>query len=339
MFKNLSAAYCFIFFPLIVGIMYLGYLRKKRRLARFVAFDLWRKIVPTRSSARSLTKRMIWLFGLACVIVAWMRPQYGVHFEKVTRQGQDIFIALDVSHSMLASDVGGSRFERAKQEAIGLIENLKGDRIGLIVFSGDAYVQCPLTVDYGALRLFLDDIQVGAVAVPGTDLPTAIKVARQSFYPKSSRNKILIVLSDGESFENDPEASAKVAKKEGMKIFTVGIGTPAGEPVPIKDSQGEVSYKKDKQNRVVLSKLDEVVLRKVAVLTDGAYFLSTDGRFVMQDIYKIISQMEKRLIEEKVFQNHKDRYQWVLFLAFLALLFDVLFSERVPLKKERLDRA
>ena len=168
MFKELHLVLLFLFLPILILIMWIGYRLRRRRLSEFISKPLWTKIIPTLHYSKRFWKCILWLFGFVFIILALMRPQYGLKFEKVQRTGQDIFIVIDTSRSMLAPDVKPTRFERAKQEVLGLIENLKGDRIGLIAFSGNAFIQCPLTLDYSALRLFLDDLHVGSVPTTGS---------------------------------------------------------------------------------------------------------------------------------------------------------------------------
>ena len=266
-----------------------------------------------------------------------MKPQYGLIFKQVQRKGNDIFLVIDTSKSMLAQDIRLSRFEHAKREVLNLIEDLNGDRIGIIAFAGDAFIQCPLTLDYGALKLFLDYLEVGSVPVPGTDIATAIKMARKSFEKLSKdTNKFMIIMSDGESFENDPIKSAMVASDQNIIIHTVGIGTANGEPVPVYDENGKfLSYKKNKNNEPVLSKINERVLKEISISTGGDYFSSNLGEFVMDQIYKKISSYEKKVLEESLLQMHKDRYQWFLAITFILLLFELLLSEQIFYKKAK----
>ena len=254
-----------------------------------------------------------------------LRPQYGVVFKTVERRGHDIYIAIDTSKSMLAQDTQPSRLEHAKREVLGLIDELKGDRIGLIAFAGDAFIQCPLTTDYAALKMYLDFLDAGVVPTPGTDIATAIKTARLSFNRVSKGNKrVLIILSDGESFENDPVKSAEVAFDQDITIYTIGVGTPTGEPIPEFNEAGQlIGYKKDKQNQVVLSKINEGLLKQVAQTAEG-HFSSSLGQFVMDEVYKDISPYGQKRLEEELLTLNKDQYQWFLAIAFLALLPETL---------------
>ena len=325
-----------IFFPVVVLIL-VGYKRRHRQLSQMVSVSLWSKMVPHLSFTRRFWKRVLLFVGLVCVILAYLRPQYGVVFEAVERRGHDIYIAFDLSKSMLAQDIRPSRLAHAKREVFGLIDELQGDRIGLIAFAGDAFIQCPLTSDYSALKLVLDVLDPALMPVPGTDVATAIKKARLSFERVSGRKKpILILISDGESFENDPVKSAQVAAEMGMTIYTIGIGTASGEPIPeLNNNRQLVGYKKDKDQEVVVSKLNEGLLRQIAQETGGRYFNSSLGSFVMDEVYKEISAFETQRLEESLLTVHKDRYQWVLGLALLFLGLDCAFSDRRRLKRGR----
>ncbi len=330
--------YLFLLFgiPLAIGVVIIGYRIRKKRLARLVQSDLWNITLPSLSYTRRFWKRIFFIIAFSLIIIAFLRPQYGLRLETKSRKGQDIFIALDTSMSMNATDARPSRFKRAKQEIKGLIESLKGDRVGLIAFSGNAFIQCPLTADYSALHMFLDDITIGSVPTPGTDIATAIKTARLAFNRQSqSKEKILIIISDGESFENDPIASAKVAHEEGITIFTIGIGTPGGEPIPLFNATGNpIGLKKDQQGNVVVSQLNEALMKEIAQLANGHYFLSTTGSLAINPLYRLISELEKNNLSVKQRQYRQDRYYWFLIPALLFLILEFIFNERQSVKEK-----
>jgi Ca-activated chloride channel family protein len=316
----------FISLPIAVVIFWIGYKKRKAGLSAIIHPQLWERVVPSIRLGRRFFRMGLWLLALTFIIVALLRPQYGLKYQTIQRKGQDIFIAIDTSKSMLAKDIMGmSRFDYAKQEIKGLIKNLKGDRVGLIIFSGDAFIQSPLTLDYGALNLFLDDIQVGSVPVPGTDIATAIKTARLSFEKTSKlKKKILVIISDGESFENDPIKSAEVASKGGIIIYTVSLGSITGEPIPLPDA----GYKKDTNNQIVVSKANQSLLKTIAEKTGGDFFSATSYG-VLDAVYKAIFLLEKQLLEESLYQSHEDQYQPVLAMAFLLLILELLIPDRV----------
>lgn len=329
-FEYSHYAFIFLVLPIVLFVMWVGRNTRRKRQFKFVSSDIFHKLTPTLSFTRRFWKKVLLLLALVCLILSVLRPQYGVTFEVSERKGINMLIAIDVSSSMKAQDVKPSRLEHAKREVLGLIDNLKGDRIGLVAFSGEAFVQCPLTSDYAAATLFLNDIDTGIISTPGTDIATAIKVSRLAFSKQLTRaTDVLVILSDGESFENDPIESARVAAEQGVIIYTVGIGTPAGEPIPLLDEFGRKDgFKKDRQGQVVVSRLNESVLRKIADVTKGKYFYSSNLKFVMDDIYKEVSRLEKTAMEEQLKRSFIDRYRWFLFPAFILLLIEFLISER-----------
>jgi len=329
-FQNSSSSYWFLILIPVIILMILGYKKRYRQLEIMIQPSLWSTIIPDLSYSRRFWKRTMLVIAFIFIIIALLRPQYGVIFKQVERKGHDIFIAMDLSYSMLAQDIKPSRLEHAKREVLSLIDDLKGDRIGLIAFSGDAIVQCPLTSDYSAIKMYLDFIEPNLMAVPGTDIASAIKTARLSFQRLSKSNKpILILMSDGESFENDPVESAEVAAKKGVSIYTIGIGTPKGEPIPQFDASGRLNgYKKDKNGDIVLSQLDDNTLKKIAEVSNGRYFNSSLGAFVMDQVYQEISYHEKKRLEDSLLKFHQDRYQWFLAIALLLLFLEITLSDR-----------
>ena len=337
-FQNITNIYWFFILIPVIILMIFGYKKRHQQLEQTIHPSLWATIIPHLSYSRRFWKRVILIVAFIFIIISLMRPQYGVIFQQVERKGHDIFIAIDLSKSMLAQDVKPSRLEHAKREVLGLVDDLQGDRIGLVVFAGDAIVQCPLTSDYSAIKMYLDFIEPSLMSTPGTDIASAIKTARLSFERLSQSNKpILILISDGESFENDPIKSAKVAAKKGVSIYTIGIGTPKGEPIPLFDNQGKLNgYKKDRRGEIVLSQLDEQSLKEIASAGNGRYFNSSLGAFVMNQVYQEISFHEKKRLEDSLLKFHQDRYQWFLVVAFLLLFAEILLTDRKSLTTYRL---
>tara|TARA_E500000178_G_C17026899_1_gene758488 strand:- start:30 stop:1064 length:1035 start_codon:yes stop_codon:yes gene_type:complete len=328
-FKNYqNILWIFVFLPIFI-MMILGFRKRREKLSLFINPKLWPQIIPELSYSRRFWKRFLSILAIIFLVIALMRPQYGLVFKKIQRKGNDIYIAIDTSKSMLVKDVKPSRFEHSKREIYSLIEELKGDRIGLIAFAGDAYIQCPLTVDYASLKLFLDNLEVGSVPVAGTDLATAIKTARTSFEKVGENtNKILIIISDGEGFENDPIKSAEAAAEKDINIYTIGVGTKAGELIPLYDDKGAFKgYKKDKEDKVILSKLDQYTLEQISFETNGKYYSSDLGQFVMDKMYRDISLKETKLLEEELLQMHEDRYQWFLAFTFILLLIETFLGD------------
>ncbi|MFC1616909.1 VWA domain-containing protein [Candidatus Margulisiibacteriota bacterium] len=327
-FANLEYFWLLFLVPVLGLIIYFGHLHKLRLLKRFISGPLLKQMLPNLSYVRKTWKKIIFILALVFIIIAILRPQFGTRFEKISRKGQDILIALDVSQSMLAEDIKPSRIKRAKQEIRALISSLKEDRIGLIVFAGNAAIQCPLTLDYAVINLFLDDISVGQIAKNGSNISAAIKKALTVFNPKEKGAKSLIIFTDGEYFGHNPQEYAQKAKADGINIFTVGIGLKDGEPLPIKDEKGNlIKYKKDQKNNLVLSKLNDEILKSIAMKTDGRYFFSSKNNFAHSAIYKNLLKQEKKAMEELTLKSHIDRYHFFLFIAFLLLMFELLIPE------------
>jgi len=263
-----------------------------------------------------------------------MRPQWGFHWEEVKRTGVDIVIALDTSKSMLSEDVKPNRLQRSKLAIKDLVRNLKGDRIGLIAFSGSAFLQCPLTVDYGGFLLSLDDVGIDTIPKGGTSITSAIKEALRSYEGGQKKYKVLIVITDGEDHEGDPVQAAEEAKKEGISIFCAGIGTQEGDLIPVVDESGQKAFLKDEQGAVVKSRLDENSLQKIALGTGGVYVRATNTEFGLDLIYRDrISKMEKRELQTKMNKHYEERFQIFLWLVLFLLVIEPFINDKKEAEK------
>lgn len=317
--------------------------RKKALLARFGDMPLILRAASGISFARQAGKAALLLAAVLFLSLAAAKPQIGTHMEMVKREGVDVFIAVDVSKSMEAMDVRPgpiSRLTKAKQEIRSLItpERLKGDRVGLIAFAGEAFIQCPLTLDYSAARMFLDVIDPNLIPVQGTAIGDAIRKATKGFVQKERSHKVLILLTDGEDQDTDPLGAADEARKEGVRIYTVGIGSPDGEPIPIYNRQGDrVGFKKDDEGNVVVSKMDETMLQKIALATGGKYYRASPSELELDKIYDDISGMEKKELEGKLLLQYDDRFQWPLAAAMMFILWEFFLPERVRTAKRNGD--
>jgi Ca-activated chloride channel family protein len=230
---------------------------------------------------------------------------------------------------MHAEDVAPDRLEKAKSEIRGLIERLKGDRIGLVAFAGTAVVECPLTLDYGAATLFLDVANTEIIPEPGTSLATAIQTATSAFIAKETKYKVLVIFTDGEDLEGQVHAAVEKARNAGVIIYPVGIGSPEGKPIPVRDQKGDiVEYRKDSNGQVVISRLDERSLAEIASKTGGRYFRATTSESELDQIYDEISRMEKKQLESRLYQNFEDQFQYPLALAVFCLVAEALIGER-----------
>lgn len=314
---------------LLAGFTFWAIARKKKLLDLFGDLPLLLKNAPYISFARQRTKAILVLLGLSLVCIALARLQFGTHLENVKREGIDVVIAIDLSNSMLAQDMKPNRLEKAKQEIRGIVDRLAGDRIGLVAFAGEAFVQCPLTLDYAAARMLLSIMDENTVSVQGTSLSSAIETAQKAFTQLEKKHKVLLLLTDGEDHEGEAVEAAARARQDGIKIYTVGIGDPAGEPIPIFDRTGnQVGFKKDSQGEVIVSKLDEATLQRISLETGGKYYHATAGELELDRIFEEISQMEKKELEGTLRTVYDDRYQWPLLLAIILIVGEFFISER-----------
>ena len=326
-FEHPEYLYWLIAIPVFaVGYFFL-YRYQKKILQKFVSDVLFPQLAPAASRAKRIIKQSFFLLALAFLIIAWANPQVGTRIEEVKREGIDMFIALDVSLSMKAEDIRPSRLEKAKRDVSALIKKLTGDRVGMIVFAGDAFVQFPLTADYGAADLFISAIDVDAVPVPGTMIGSAIEMALRSFSKDVPTQKAIVIVSDGENTEGDFMSAVEDAKNAGVRIYTVGMGTPEGGPIPIYDANGNrVDYKRDAAGSIVLSKLDESALQQIAANSGGSYHRATSGGNEIDDIFKELASLEKAEFGTKQVAGFESRYQYPLFLSFILFIIEFLLS-------------
>lgn len=303
--------------------------RKKKILARFGDVWLLMKNSPYISFARQGGKAAMLIFGVLFLVLTLSQLQCGTHMEMMKRQGVDIIVAIDVSASMLAEDMKPNRITKARQEVRGILDRLQGDRIGLVAFAGEAFIQCPLTLDYSAAELFLDVIDVGLIPRQGTAIGDAIRKATEAFESKERKHKVLILLTDGEDHNTNPIEAADEARKAGVKIYAIGIGSPIGEPIPITDRAGnKAGYKKDKSGEVVVTRLDEMTLQKIALNTGGRYYNASPGEMELDKVYDDIAKMEKKELEGKLLMQYEDRFQYPLALAMILIIGEFFISEK-----------
>lgn len=302
---------------------------KKIMLENFSERRLLTEIISGVNSRRQAFKQILIILALVFSILALMRPQWGFQWQEVKRKGLDILIAVDTSKSMLASDVAPNRLERSKLAVRDLINKLKGDRVGLIAFSGSAFLQCPLTVDYEGFLLALDDLKAGIIPQPGTSISSAIRVAFKSFEGGMKQYKNLIIITDGEDHQGDISAIAQEAKKQNIKIFTIGIGTREGELIQLTSESGEKSFLKDSEGNLVKSRLNENILQEIASVTGGSYVRSSGAEFGLDLIYgQTLSKLEKREIKSEMTKLYHERFQIPLAIAFLLLLLEPLIGDK-----------
>jgi len=320
--------------PLAVIFYFYVFRWRTQALARFGNLDLVKKLSESVSRGRQVAKAILVVLAVLFMALALARPQIGTRLEEVKREGVDIFIALDVSKSMLAEDIKPSRLAKAKHEISKFIDMLRGDRIGLIAFAGEAFVQCPLTLDYGAAKTFLNIMDPSLIPEPGTNLSAAIGTAMKRFESQERKYKVLVLVTDGEDHGDNVMQAAEVADREGVVIYTVGIGSPKGVPIPIYDRRGNKEFKKDRRGEIILTKLDQFTLEKIALTTNGKYYQSITGETRLEKIYEEIAKMEKKELASMKFTQYEDRFQYVLIFAIIFLVLELLLSERVKIKHE-----
>jgi len=321
--------------PALVVFFWYVFFKKRRMLYRFGSPELMEKLTSGISRSRQKSKAALLVFAVTVLSIALTRPQIGTRLEEVKREGQDIIFAFDVSKSMLAEDISPSRLEKAKHEIARFIEKLQGDRIGIIPFAGEAFVQCPLTLDYGAAKLLLSVVNPGLIPLPGTNIPAAIEKAIGAFEQKERQYKVLILITDGEDHAGDTDKWAEAAAREGIVIYTVGIGTPEGVPIPDFDENGmRIGYKKNDKGETVVSKLDELTLEKIALAAGGKYFNATPEESELDLIYEAVSEGEKKELGSMKFTQFEDRFQYLLGLFLLLIVWEMLLPERRKKKEE-----
>lgn len=315
--------------PLMV--FFYWFVGRKRSAAqqKFSSAQMFGRLASESSGAKRVAKFLLLLTAVTFLVIGLANPQVGTRLEDVKQEGVDIFIALDVSLSMKAEDVKPNRLAKAKYEIGNLINRLGGDRIGLIIFSGESYVQFPLTTDYSAANLFLDVVDVESVPNPGTAIGSAVEQAMKSFNWEEPTKKVLVIITDGENNEGDAVAESEDAAKKGVLMYAIGMGSPAGAPIPIYDANGrQVDFKRDRAGNVVLTKLDEVTLEKIATLGNGKYFRASSTQDELDAIYKDINALQKREFGTKQFTDYDDQFQYFIATAFILLLFEVLLSDK-----------
>jgi Ca-activated chloride channel family protein len=327
-FGNLNYLYLLWLIPGLVFFYVYAFRAKDKAIQAFCNLHLSGKLMLFVNRRRQHFKAALLILAVLFMVLALVRPKWGFQWEEVKRRGVDIIIALDVSQSMLAEDVKPNRLERAKREITDLLSILEGDRIGLVAFAGAAFVQCPLTLDYGAVSIFLDYLDTDLIPLPGTALGTAIRTATGAFSEREKKSKALILITDGEGHEGDAIAAAEEAKQQGIKIFAIGIGKEGGAPIPLPGGSG--GFKKDANGELILTKLDEVTLQKIALDTGGSYVRSVTGNLDLEEIYQkgIKEHVAEKELKSTRRKRWEERFQWFAFAAFLLVVAESLLSEK-----------
>jgi Ca-activated chloride channel family protein len=301
--------------------------RIRKALKRLGDAKLVEGLLPEISRVRPLVKFILQLIAFSAGVIMLSRPQFGSKIEDVKKQGVEVIIALDVSNSMLAEDIQPDRLTRAKQAISRLVDNLDNDKIGLIVFAGDAYIQIPITTDYLSAKMFLSAINPNIVPKQGTAIGAAINLGVKSFSPGEGKSKAIIIITDGENHEDDPVKDAEEASKAGIVIHTIGIGSTEGVPIPVVIN-GRKDYLKDVDGNTVITKLDEEILKKIALSTNGNYVRASNSNIGLDEIYAQIKKMKKQDLESTMYTEYNDQFQIFAAIALFLLVVDFIIMER-----------
>lgn len=317
----------FFILLLLVPVIPVAYaLLRRGRMARIRRFGdeaLVKQLMPSWSGAKGWVRVILLSLAFFCFVIGLCRPQVGAKLSERETKGAEIMICLDVSNSMLAQDYSPDRLERAKLAISRIVDKLDGDRIGLIVFAGNSFVQLPITTDYVSAKMFLNSIDTGSVPVQGTAIGEAIHTAARSFSAQSEKSRAIIVITDGENHEDDPVAAAGEVAAMGMKVYTIGVGTLQGQPIP---RDGELM--KDKDGNIVVTRLDEDTLREVAEAGNGAYVHAGNEEFGLNPIIDDIRRMEDERYNSVVFEEYDEQFMYFLGAALLLLVLEMLVGER-----------
>ena len=301
---------------------------QKRARSKFAKPELLGYLSPNRSSFKPLLKVLLIVFALAALVVGLVNPKIGSQLETVKREGVDIVFAVDVSKSMEAEDIAPSRLEKSKQLVRQIIGNLGSDRVGIIAYAGSAFPQLPITTDYGSAEMFLESLNTDMISSQGTAIGDAIDLATGFFDDNQQTNRVMFIISDGEDHGGNIEDMARQAAEAGIRIYTIGVGTTKGGPIPIKRNGVIQNYKKDNQGETVIDKLDPSTLQEIAEEANGEYIDGSVTAEVTEKVQEELLTIEKTEFEAKQFADYKSQFQWFVGLAILLLLLDVFMLER-----------
>lgn len=296
---------------------------RRRRIRKFGDEKLVAQLMPSYAKAKVWVRLTLFSLGFFFFVIGLSRPQIGAKLKEHETKGAEIMIALDVSNSMLAEDYSPNRLERAKLAISRLVDKLRDDRIGLIVFAGNSFVQLPITTDYVSAKMFMNSISTESVPVQGTAIGEAINTAMRSFSSQSEKSRAIIVITDGENHEDDPVAAAKQAAEMGVRVFTIGVGSPEGKPIPM---DGELL--KDKDGNIVVTRLDEKVLQEVAQAGNGLYVRAGNSEFGLNPIIEDIRRMEDEKYSSIVFEEYDEQFMYFLAIALFFFVIEILVGDR-----------
>lgn len=332
-FANIEMLWWLITIPGLVIVYIIYTKRKQRQLTEFGDPELVAQLMPDSSKTRPLWKFCILMVALTLLIIAAARPQYGQQEKNVKRQGIEVMVALDISNSMLAEDVAPNRLDRAKQMLSKVIDNMMEDKVGLVVFAGEAFTQLPITCDYVSAKMFLNTITPNLIQTQGTAIGTALQTAITSFgAEKSDAGRAIILITDGENHEDDAIAAAKKAQEMGIQVFVIGIGKPEGAPIP---KPGTNDYFKDRSGQVVVSQMNEEMCQQIAQAGKGVYVRCDNTNTAMRALQQELDRIATADIETTVYADYNEQYQSFVLIALLLLAIEFFILSR---KNHRLNR-
>ena len=326
-FANIEYLWGLLLIPLLALFFAWSRISRRRALKKFGQQEILGQLMPYSSGTRPVVKFIILMLALAFFVIGIARPQFGSKLKTEKREGVELMIALDVSNSMMAEDIQPNRLERAKRAISRLVDRLKDDKIGLIVFAGDAYTQLPITTDYNSAKLFLNSVNTQIVPKQGTAIGAAIDLARKSFTPNGEANKAIVIITDGENHEDDALASAKAALDEGAIVHTIGMGLPSGSPIPVFRN-GQTDYLKDRDGNVVVTKLNEQMLEQIAATGGGIYVRANNAQVGLNALFDEINKMEKQEMETRTYSEYDDQFQYFFAVGLFLLLLEFVILER-----------
>ncbi len=317
--------YMLVLIPLLAGLHYFTNYIRHKRLKRYGDVELLKALMPDVSNVRREVKLWLMLIALALLIVTLARPQFGTKVDTRKRQGIEAIIAMDVSNSMLAQDVTPSRLDKSKMLVSSIVDKMTDDKIGLIVYAGEAYTQLPITSDYVSAKMFLETISPAMITTQGTDIKQAIDLAMKSFTPNQDVSKAIFVITDGEDNEGGAAEMAKAAADKGIKVYVLGVGSPQGAPIPVS---GRSDYMVDNEGNVVVSKLNEQMCREIAAAGNGAYIYVDNSSSAQEELSGYVDKLAKKDMESVIYSEYDEQFQAVALLALLLLVVDLVIMER-----------
>ena len=314
--------------PVIALFFLILQIWKHKSQSNFADKMLLKRLSPNTSLFKSILKLVVLSLAFASLAIALVNPKIGTKLETVKREGVDIVFAIDVSKSMLAEDIAPNRLEKAKQLVTQIINNLASDRVGIIAYAGKAFPQLPITTDYAAAKMFLQNMNTDMLSSQGTAINEAIKLAKTYYDDEEQTNRVLIIISDGEDHSDEAASVAEEANEEGIRIFTIGVGDVKGGPIPEKRNGIVLNYKKDNNGETVITRLNEEILKSIASKANGVYINGKNTNELVDQIGEILNKMDKKEFESKQYADFKDQFQWFLGFALFFLFLDIFLLER-----------